>query len=178
MSLNPTPGIPLGLGTGGLAARGVSIAEQANKNPQMAAALSDWSRVPAERVADSIGATVAQQAAETPTDAPEGVAAPVAPPAAVAPAVEPAATSPVDDEEDDQPAVTIKRKGKPWAEKEKEVRAKSGPRQGQHVRLGAEVYAKAWFVKGSTPGETWDSLVEEALLKLVNKRLKDMGLEP
>lgn len=162
--------MPTALVGGGLAAHSQSPYEAAQEDPLAKKALEDWTKEPAERVAGSIGA-------EVPPAQPEAVVeAPVAAAPAPAPAAEPTADA-TDDDDDLAPAPAV-RKAKPWNDKDKELRNKNGARSPQHFRIDTEIYAKAWWLKGSTPGMTWESMIDEALGKYVNKKLRDMGYTP
>lgn len=187
MSVNPAL-----LATGGLAARGGSVAEQIQNNPEAAAKLDEWTKTPALRVADSIGVEPSkpdteQTEAAAPAQTAQTVA--VAPPApaplpavekaaaaAPAPVSEPAAA--LDDDDDYQPIPAV-RKARPWLDMERQVRETVGIKgKNLPARVQADLYAKAWYLKETTAGLTWDSLVEEALSKHVNRKLKEMGYTP
>jgi len=185
MSANPAL-----LATGGLAARGGSVAEQIQNNPEAAAKLDEWTKTPALRVADSIGAEppkpdTEQTEAAAPAETAQTLA--VAPPApAPLPAVEKAAAAApalvsetataLDDDYQPIPAV---RKARPWQDMERQVRETVGIKgKNLPARVQADLYAKAWYLKETTAGLTWDSLVEEALSKHVNRKLKEMGYTP
>lgn len=187
MSVNPAL-----LATGGLAARGGSVVEQIQNNPEAAAKLDEWTKTPALRVADSIGAeppkpdteqvetaapVQAAQTVDTPPPAP--APSPVvekAATAAPAPVSEPATA--LDDDDDYQP-IPVVRKARPWQDMERQVRETVGIKgKNLPARVQADLYAKAWYLKETTAGLTWDSLVEEALSKHVNRKLKEMGYTP
>lgn len=191
MSVNPAL-----LASGGLAARGGSVAEQIQDNPEVSAKLDEWAKSPALRVAGSIGAEPAKQVesdvqpdqeavqtsmqpVEAAQAAPEPVVAPVVAQPAVA-ASEPSAepVSALDDDDDYQPIPAV-RKARPWQDMERKVRDAVGIKgKNLPARVHAELYAKAWYLKETTAGMTWDLLVEEALTKHVNRKLKEMGYTP
>lgn len=173
MSVNPAL-----LATGGLAARGGSVVEQIQNNPEAAAKLDEWTKTPALRVADSIGAEPPKPDTEqVETAAPVQAAQTVdTPPPAPAPVSEPATA--LDDDDDYQPIPAV-RKARPWQDMERQVRETVGIKgKNLPARVQADLYAKAWYLKETTAGLTWDSLVEEALSKHVNRKLKEMGYTP
>lgn len=163
---------------GGLASTGQSPYEAAQEDPAAAQVLTEWTRQPAERVADSIGgqgtAATPPVAAAEPAVAPEQPSAPASAPVAAVAASEP----PEEVEAEEVQPMPAVRKAKPWAEKEKELRGKNGERTGHHVKISSEVFAKAWWVKGSTPGMTWETFFDEALERFADKKLREMGYRP
>lgn len=181
MSVNPAL-----LATGGLAARGGSVAEQIQNNPEAAAKLDEWTKTPALRVADSIGAEPPKpdtDQLDTASAATDTASAPAHPPVVEKAAVEaskPVSTPAVtlDDDEEYQP-IPVVRKARPWQDMERTVREAVGVKgKNLPARVQADLYAKAWYLKETTAGLTWDSLVEEALTKHVNRKLKEMGYTP
>lgn len=166
---------------GGLASTGQSPYEAAQGDPEAAKVLDQWTREPAERVAGSIGQQEPQGHAAEPAAAPVVPSVPETAAAAPAPAVapsEPASVEVQPEDEDEVQPLPVTRKAKPWAEKEKELRGKNGARTGHHVKIDSEIFAKAWWVKGSTPGMTWESFFDEALERFTNKKLREMGYRP
>lgn len=187
---------------GGLAARGRSVADAVAADPNAAAAVSEWTKEPSERIAQTLAnaqpaegpqSDQTPEAVQTPAQAAtepaaalsaaqqadsDGVIpAPAAPPESQQ---QPAAATDEDDDPFTDAHIPAPRQKnlKPWTTKEKEVSDEVGKKgKGTNFRLRPDVYAKTWFLKEITPGMTWDKLADAALERYVNRKLKELGYE-